>query len=169
MVGRGAFGNPWLFRDARALLEGRAEARGAGRGGAVRRGAGARAPGAAPAGRHPARPSIEFRKHFGWYTKGCTARASCASGSSRWSRSPRRRRSSSGTSRHWRRWRDPRTAGRAARRGRRPAASPRRRRSNSCGTSPPNSFPSPASTIIAPSARASRRWCSAPARRSSRS
>jgi nifR3 family TIM-barrel protein len=69
MVGRGSFGNPWLFRDARALLAG-----------------------AAP----PARPDaaerfrvaleharlalrlqgdsrktmVEFRKHFGWYTRG---------------------------------------------------------------------------------------------------
>lgn len=69
MVGRGAFGNPWLFRDARALLEG---------------------------GPRPAAPTaaerfemalvharlalrlqgdsrktvVEFRKHFGWYTKG---------------------------------------------------------------------------------------------------
>lgn len=69
MVGRGAFGNPWLFRDARALLEG---------------------------GQKPPQPTaserfevaleharlatrlqgegrktvVEFRKHFGWYTKG---------------------------------------------------------------------------------------------------
>jgi nifR3 family TIM-barrel protein len=69
MVGRGAFGNPWLFGDAQALLAGRPL---------------------------PAPPSaaerfavaleharlalelqgdtrqtvIEFRKHFGWYTKG---------------------------------------------------------------------------------------------------
>jgi nifR3 family TIM-barrel protein len=69
MIGRGAFGNPWLFRDARALLDGHP---------------------------HPAAPTpeerftlaleharlalrlqgdfrktvIEFRKHFGWYTKG---------------------------------------------------------------------------------------------------
>jgi nifR3 family TIM-barrel protein len=69
MVGRGAFGNPWLFRDARALLAGRPL---------------------------PARPVpaerfavaleharlaldlqgdtrqtvVEFRKHLGWYTKG---------------------------------------------------------------------------------------------------
>jgi nifR3 family TIM-barrel protein len=69
MVGRGAFGNPWIFRDARALLSG---------------------------GEKPSQPAaserfqvaleharlatrlqgesrktvIEFRKHFGWYTKG---------------------------------------------------------------------------------------------------
>lgn len=69
MVGRGSFGNPWLFRDARALLNGEAK---------------------------PAEPDatekfavalqharlaiqlqgdtrhtmVEFRKHFGWYTKG---------------------------------------------------------------------------------------------------
>ncbi len=69
MVGRGAFGNPWLFRDARALLEGRAKPE---------------APTAAERfelaltharlalrlqgdTRHTV---IEFRKHFGWYTKG---------------------------------------------------------------------------------------------------
>ena len=72
MVGRGAFGNPWLFRDAHALLRGQAP---------------------------PARPTaaerfelaleharlalelqgdtrqtvIEFRKHLGWYTKGLHA------------------------------------------------------------------------------------------------
>lgn len=69
MVGRGAFGNPWLFRDARALLDGRAR----------------------PAPPTPAerfalaleharlaialqgdsrKTVVEFRKHFGWYTRG---------------------------------------------------------------------------------------------------
>lgn len=69
MIGRGAFGNPWIFRDARALLSG-----------AVR-----------PAPPTPVerfqvalaharlalrlqgddrRTVIEFRKHLGWYTKG---------------------------------------------------------------------------------------------------
>ena len=69
MIGRGAFGNPWLFRDGQALLAGRAQ---------------------------PAPPDayerfqvalaharlalrlqgdtrktvIEFRKHLGWYSKG---------------------------------------------------------------------------------------------------
>jgi tRNA-dihydrouridine synthase B len=69
MVGRGSFGNPWLFREARALLDGKPR---------------------------PAPPTleerfgvalaharlalelqgdtkhtvVEFRKHFGWYTKG---------------------------------------------------------------------------------------------------
>jgi tRNA-dihydrouridine synthase B len=69
MIGRGAFGNPWLFRDARALLEGRA------------------AP-AAPAAAErfqvaleharlalrlqgdTRKTVIEFRKHLGWYTRG---------------------------------------------------------------------------------------------------
>jgi tRNA-dihydrouridine synthase B len=69
MVGRGAFGNPWLFRDGQALLAGRA------------------AP-AAPSPRERfavaldhARLAIrlqgdtrqtvlEFRKHLGWYTRG---------------------------------------------------------------------------------------------------
>jgi tRNA-dihydrouridine synthase B len=69
MVGRGAFGNPWLFRDARALLDG------------------APRPAAPTAGERFAlaleharlavrlqgdtrQTVIEFRKHFGWYTKG---------------------------------------------------------------------------------------------------
>lgn len=69
MVGRGVFGNPWLFRDARALLDGHLK------------------PGApSPAERfrvalEHARLAIrlqgdtrktvmEFRKHLGWYTKG---------------------------------------------------------------------------------------------------
>jgi len=69
MVGRGAFGNPWLFRDAHALLEGRP------------------AP-AAPAAAErfqvaleharlalrlqgdTRKTVVEFRKHLGWYTRG---------------------------------------------------------------------------------------------------
>lgn len=69
MVGRGSFGNPWLFRDARALL------------------AGEERPAAPTAGERFAvaleharlalrlqgesrKTVIEFRKHFGWYTRG---------------------------------------------------------------------------------------------------
>lgn len=69
MIGRGSFGNPWLFRDARALLDGHE----------------------LPAPANPAerfavalehanmaielqgdsrRTVLEFRKHFGWYTRG---------------------------------------------------------------------------------------------------
>jgi tRNA-dihydrouridine synthase B len=69
MVGRGAFGNPWLFRDAHALLEGRD-------------------PPPAPAAAErfqvaleharlalrlqgdTRKTVIEFRKHLGWYTRG---------------------------------------------------------------------------------------------------
>jgi nifR3 family TIM-barrel protein len=69
MVGRGAFGNPWLFRDAQALLAGRERP-------------------AAPDATERFRVAldharlairlqgdsrktvIEFRKHLGWYTKG---------------------------------------------------------------------------------------------------
>jgi len=69
MVGRGAFGNPWLFRDARALLDGRA------------RPAAPSAPERFALALEHARLAlrlqgdsrktvIEFRKHFGWYTKG---------------------------------------------------------------------------------------------------
>ena len=69
MIGRGAFGNPWIFRDARALLDGREPG-----------------PPPEPAERfavaleHAAlalrlqgdtrQTVIEFRKHFGWYSKG---------------------------------------------------------------------------------------------------
>ena len=69
MIGRGSFGNPWLFRDARELLAGREKPP---------------APTAAErfelALAHARRATrlqgesrktvIEFRKHFGWYTKG---------------------------------------------------------------------------------------------------
>ena len=69
MIGRGSFGNPWLFQQARALMEGR-EPR--------------PTPGAAErfavALRHAKlqleiqgddrRTAVEFRKHLGWYTRG---------------------------------------------------------------------------------------------------
>jgi len=69
MIGRGSFGNPWLFRDARALLAGRDRPA---------------APTAAErfllALEHAQlalrlqgdtrKTVIEFRKHLGWYTKG---------------------------------------------------------------------------------------------------
>lgn len=69
MIGRGAFGNPWIFRDAQALLAGEA-------------------PPAAPDAPERFRVAleharlairlqgdsrktvIEFRKHLGWYTRG---------------------------------------------------------------------------------------------------
>ncbi len=69
MIARGAFGNPWLFRQARALLTG-----------------GLRPVDPTPAERfevalaharlalrlqgNTRRTAIEFRKHLGWYTKG---------------------------------------------------------------------------------------------------
>jgi nifR3 family TIM-barrel protein len=69
MVGRGAFGNPWIFRDAQALLAGR-----------PRPEAPAAAERFAVALDHARlairlqgdnrRTVVEFRKHFGWYTKG---------------------------------------------------------------------------------------------------
>ncbi len=69
MIARGSFGNPWVFQQARALLEGR-EAK--------------PTPGAAErfavAMRHAKlaldiqgddrKTTIEFRKHLGWYTRG---------------------------------------------------------------------------------------------------
>jgi len=69
MIGRGSFGNPWLFRDARALLSGTT-----------------RPEPPTPADRFrlaleharlairlqgdSRKTVVEFRKHFGWYTKG---------------------------------------------------------------------------------------------------
>jgi tRNA-dihydrouridine synthase B len=69
MIGRGSFGNPWLFRDSRALLDGQG------------------LPAAPTAAERFAvalehanlaielqgdsrRTVLEFRKHFGWYTRG---------------------------------------------------------------------------------------------------
>jgi tRNA-dihydrouridine synthase B len=69
MIGRGAFGNPWLFRDAQALVAGRPK------------------PAAPHAGERfrvaleharlalrlqgdTRKTVVEFRKHLGWYTKG---------------------------------------------------------------------------------------------------
>ena len=69
MVGRGVFGNPWLFRDARALLEGAprppapdAEER--------FRIALTHARLALRLQGDSRRTMVEFRKHFGWYTRG---------------------------------------------------------------------------------------------------
>ena len=69
MIGRGAFGNPWLFRDAQALLAGRPKPP---------------VPDATERFRvaleharlalrlqgDTRKTVIEFRKHLGWYTKG---------------------------------------------------------------------------------------------------
>jgi tRNA-dihydrouridine synthase B len=69
MIGRGAFGNPWLFRDAQALVAGRPKPA---------------APDAAERFRvaleharlalrlqgDTRKTVVEFRKHLGWYTKG---------------------------------------------------------------------------------------------------
>lgn len=69
MVGRGSFGNPWLFRDARALL-----------GGEPLPDAPTAAERFAVASEHARlalelqgdsrRTMVEFRKHFGWYSRG---------------------------------------------------------------------------------------------------
>ena len=69
MVGRGAFGNPWLFRDARALLDGQAvppapDAEERFRVALTHARLAVRLQGE---GR---RTVVEFRKHFGWYTRG---------------------------------------------------------------------------------------------------
>ena len=69
MIGRGAFGNPWIFRDAQALIAGRPKPE---------------APDAAERFRvaleharlairlqgDSRKTVIEFRKHLGWYTRG---------------------------------------------------------------------------------------------------
>jgi nifR3 family TIM-barrel protein len=74
MIARGSFGNPWLFAQARDLLAGRAKR-----------------PDPTPAERfttaldharlalrlqgNTRKTALEFRKHFGWYTKGLTGAA----------------------------------------------------------------------------------------------
>ena len=69
MIGRGSFGNPWLFQRARALLNGQAPI--------PEPSADVRMARAMEHGRlairlqgDTRRTVIEFRKHFGWYTKG---------------------------------------------------------------------------------------------------
>ena len=69
MVGRGAFGNPWLFRDAHALLAGRPSPEPPT---ATERFAVAleHARLALELQGDTRQTMIEFRKHLGWYTKG---------------------------------------------------------------------------------------------------
>lgn len=69
MIGRGSFGNPWLFRDARALLDGRPKAAAPD---AVERFAvaSAHAQLALRFQGDTRKTVVEFRKHLGWYTKG---------------------------------------------------------------------------------------------------
>jgi nifR3 family TIM-barrel protein len=69
MVGRGSFGNPWLFRDARALLNGepRPPEPDATEKFAIALQHARLAIELQGDTRHTV---IEFRKHFGWYTKG---------------------------------------------------------------------------------------------------
>jgi len=69
MVGRGAFGNPWIFRDAQALLAGeeRPPAPAAEERFAVALDHARLAIRLQGDGR---KTIVEFRKHFGWYTKG---------------------------------------------------------------------------------------------------
>ena len=69
MIGRGAFGNPWLFRDGRALLDGRprppaADATERFRVAMVHARLALRLQG------DNRKTVVEFRKHLGWYTKG---------------------------------------------------------------------------------------------------
>ncbi len=69
MIGRGAFGNPWLFREARALLssEPRLDPPTAAERFAV---ALEHAQLAIRLQGDTRKTVVEFRKHFGWYTKG---------------------------------------------------------------------------------------------------
>jgi nifR3 family TIM-barrel protein len=74
MVGRGSFGNPWIFRDGRALLSGNEPGPPPG---AVERFAVAldHARLALRLQGDERKTVIEFRKHLGWYTKGLPASA----------------------------------------------------------------------------------------------
>lgn len=72
MIGRGSFGNPWLFRDARALLNG--EPKPAAPDVAERFAVALEHARLALRLQGNTRHTmIEFRKHFGWYTKGMHA------------------------------------------------------------------------------------------------
>jgi len=75
MVGRGSFGNPWIFRDGRALLSGTTPP---GRPGAVERFTVAleHASLAVTLQGDDRKTVVEFRKHLGWYTKGLPGAAS---------------------------------------------------------------------------------------------
>ncbi len=69
MIGRGAFGNPWLFRDARALLSGRPAP--AAPDAAERVGVALEHARLATRLQGDTRKTVvEFRKHLGWYAKG---------------------------------------------------------------------------------------------------
>ena len=139
MVGRGAFGNPWLFRDARALLAG--EPRPAAPDAAERfaGGAGARPAGDPAAGRQPQDgdrvPQALRLVHQG----AARVERPPRRGSSRSSRWPRPRRSSQRLPRaRSPRWRDAGAArAPAGRRGRGPPDA-RGRRWTGCGTFRPS-------------------------------
>ncbi|MEZ4586170.1 MAG: tRNA dihydrouridine synthase DusB [Gemmatimonadales bacterium] len=75
MVGRGSFGNPWIFRDGRALLSGATPPE---RPGAVERFTVAleHASLAVTLQGEDRKTVVEFRKHLGWYTKGLPGAAS---------------------------------------------------------------------------------------------
>lgn len=75
MIGRGSFGNPWIFRDGRALLAGSTPT---GKPAAAERFVVAleHALIALETQGDRRRTVIEFRKHFGWYTRGLTQASS---------------------------------------------------------------------------------------------
>jgi tRNA-dihydrouridine synthase len=75
MIGRGSFGNPWIFRDARALLRGEARPP---RPEAAERFATAleHAHLALQLQGDSRTTVVEFRKHLGWYTRGLPGAAS---------------------------------------------------------------------------------------------
>ena len=75
MIGRGAFGNPWIFRDARALLAGRGQPAAPD---AVERFAIAleHAQLALRLQGDSRKTVLEFRKHLGWYTRGLPSSSS---------------------------------------------------------------------------------------------
>jgi tRNA-dihydrouridine synthase len=69
MVGRGSFGNPWIFREGRALLSG--EPHPAAPGAEERFGVALEHARLAVRLQGDSRKTvIEFRKHLGWYTRG---------------------------------------------------------------------------------------------------
>lgn len=69
MIARGAFGNPWIFRQARALLDGLPKPKDPTAQGRVETALEHARLTLATPGESP-KAALEFRKHLGWYTRG---------------------------------------------------------------------------------------------------
>ena len=133
MVGRGAFGNPWLFRDSRALLAGQPAPPPPSA--AERFAVALHTPGSRSGFRvTPGRPCSSSGSTSGGIPRGCTAPATSGNDSSRSSRSRRPSPSFSITSTRSSRWRESRAARGPA--GRRRGWAPCARRGHDSAAAP---------------------------------